>query len=81
MGWLSGWKTYAAAAIAAFVAANGILKWVPPETEATILAIAAALGLWGLRYSTGRIEGQVKSLDALQYRAAQIEHRLKSLEK
>lgn len=56
MKWLSGWKTYASAALAALVAANEVLGWISPERQATIIAVAAALGLAGLRHAIARIE-------------------------
>ena len=65
--WLSGWKTYAAALIAAFVAANGVLNWVSPEMQTTVLSIAAALGLWGLRDVAGRIEGKLDAEETRRY--------------
>lgn len=56
---LSGWKTYIAAALAAFVAANKVLHLVPPEIETTILAIAGALGLYGLRSAIAKVEAKL----------------------
>ena len=49
MNILAGYKTYIAAALAAFVAVNSILHLVPQGVQDAILAAAAALGLYGLR--------------------------------
>ena len=48
-GFLVGWRTYIAAALAAFAAANKILQVVPPEVEDFLTKLALALGLYGLR--------------------------------
>ena len=51
---LAGWKTYIAAALAAFVAVNGMVHIVSPEIQASILAFATALGLYGLKCAIER---------------------------
>lgn len=45
----SGRKTYIAAVLVALVAINEQLGIVSPELQMTILALANALGLYGLR--------------------------------
>jgi len=47
--WLEGKKTYLIAAISAFVAANGVLGWIPEEVMTELLALLAALGFATLR--------------------------------
>lgn len=42
---LTDWKTWAAAALAAFVAFNEVAKVVDPGAQHTIVAVAAALGI------------------------------------
>ena len=49
LSFLRGRKTYISAAIAALVAVNAVLDIVPPYYEQNLLAVAAALGLYGLR--------------------------------
>lgn len=49
-----GYKTYIAAALAAIVALNGMFHWVDADTQASILAAAAALGLYGVRQAISR---------------------------
>ena len=44
-------KTYIAAAIAAFGAANGILHILPDSAWQTIMALAVSLGLIGIRHA------------------------------
>jgi hypothetical protein len=56
MHWLTGYKTYLAALLAAFVAFNHVVPVVSPEVEQAILAAAAALGLYGLRHALERLE-------------------------
>lgn len=55
MDWLQGKKTYIAAILAALVAANGVLQIVPKETQDALLAVAIALGLYGLHAQAERL--------------------------
>jgi hypothetical protein len=50
---LAGYRTYIAAGIAAFVAFNEIAHIVSPEVQQTLLAVAIALGLYGVRQAIG----------------------------
>ena len=55
---LSGYRTYIAAVLAALVAAEKILDFLPPNVEDAILAFAAALGLYGLRAAIANGNGK-----------------------
>lgn len=61
---LSGWKTYTAAAIVALVAANSIMHFMPPEWENTILELAAALGIVGMRHAITQTDKKVDEVPA-----------------
>jgi hypothetical protein len=51
---LSGYRTYIAAALAAMVAINGVLHFVPDSVAQSLLTVAAALGLYGLRQAIAK---------------------------
>jgi hypothetical protein len=59
MKWLEGKKTYLAALLAAMVAFNRVTGIVPPEVQESLLALAAAMGLAGLRHALGKLEPNV----------------------
>lgn len=51
---LAGWKTVIASGLALFVAINAQLHFVSSDVQATILAFATALGLYGLKCAIER---------------------------
>lgn len=52
---LAGKKTYIAAIIAAVLAANQEMKFIPEQYIQMLIYIATALGLWGVRSALGRM--------------------------
>ena len=57
MDFLKGWKTKIAAAITLAVAVNSVVHVVPQAVEQPLLALAASLGLYGLRAAIQRGTG------------------------
>lgn len=50
---LSGYKTYAAAAVMVFICLNEQFKWFPQLDRETIITLATALGFVGVRHALG----------------------------
>ena len=51
MNILNGWKSYIAAAVAALLAANGVLHFLPPNVVEIIGWLTASLGIAGIRHA------------------------------